>query len=82
MDEVKRVLVSKTRKNTEEGLLSMVDSIQRLGIDYYFEEEIEAALKRNHMMLEIQQGNGYDGLSEIALQFRMLRQQGYYVPTG
>ncbi|CAL5213487.1 unnamed protein product [Lathyrus oleraceus] len=72
LGEVKRLFVS---KNTDERL-SMVDSIQRLGIEYLFEGEIEATLQRNHMMLRFQ---NIQGLSQVAFQFRMLRQQGYYI---
>lgn len=85
MEEVKRVLVSKTtRKNMDEGLC-MVDSIQRLGLDYHFEEEIEATLKRMHVRLGIhgiQHGSDYQELSQVAFQFRMLRQEGYYIHSG
>ncbi|XP_058735515.1 (3S,6E)-nerolidol synthase 1-like [Vicia villosa] len=72
LDEVKRLFVS---QSTDERL-SMVDSIQRLGIEYHFEDEIEATLERKHMMLRFQ---NIQGLSQIAFQFRMLRQQGYYI---
>lgn len=75
MDEVKRLFVS---QSTDERL-SMVDSIQRLGIEYHFEDEIEATLQRKHMMLRFQ---NIQGLSQIAFQFRMLRQQGYYISPG
>lgn len=75
MGEVKRLFVS---KNTDERL-SMVDSIQRLGIEYLFEDEIEATLERKHMMLRFQ---NTQGLSQVAFQFRMLRQQGYYIRPG
>nr|QPL17968.1 terpene synthase [Lathyrus odoratus] len=72
LGEVKRLFVS---QNTDERL-SMVDSIQRLGIEYLFEDEIEATLQRKHMMLRFQ---NIQGLSQVAFQFRMLRQQGYYI---
>ncbi|KEH31174.1 putative (3S,6E)-nerolidol synthase [Medicago truncatula] len=80
LDEVKQVFVRNIRKNTDE-CLSMVDSIQRLGMEYNFEEEIEATLERKHTMLRFQnfQRNEYQGLSQAAFQFRMLRQEGYYI---
>lgn len=83
MEEVKRKLVNKARQNAD-NLLSMVDSIQRLSIEHHFEEEIEAILERKHLMLKIQgnQGNNYQELSEVALQFRLLRQEGYYIHAG
>ncbi|KAG5023254.1 hypothetical protein AAZX31_07G173000 [Glycine max] len=80
LEEVKRELVSKTRQNADHGL-SMVDSIQRLGIEYHFEEEIETILKKKLLMLRVHnhQGRAYQELSEVALQFRLLRQEGYYI---
>ncbi|KAI4296543.1 hypothetical protein L6164_036493 [Bauhinia variegata] len=61
--------------------LSMIDSIQRLGIEHHFEEEIQAALQRQQLMFGSQtyRGNDDHELSEVALQFRLLRQEGYWV---
>lgn len=83
MDELKQVFVRNIRKNTDE-CLSMVDSIKRLGMEYNFEEEIEATLERKHTMLRFKsfQRNEYQGLSQAAFQFRMLRQEGYYISPG
>ncbi|KAK7362995.1 hypothetical protein VNO77_05120 [Canavalia gladiata] len=81
LKEVKRELVDMARQNEDQGLF-MVDSIQRLGIDHHFEEEIETILKRkNYLLLRVHscQGNDYQELSKVALQFRLLRQQGYYI---
>ncbi|RDY05017.1 hypothetical protein CR513_11190, partial [Mucuna pruriens] len=80
LEEVKRELVSGARQNADHGL-SMVDSIQRLGIEHYFEEEIEAILKRKLLMLRVHnsQLNVCQELSEVARQFRLLRQKGYYI---
>jgi len=76
LDEVKREF--KIGKTTEECLY-MVDSIQRLGMEYNFEEEIEATLVRR---FHSNQENEYQGLSQAAFQFRMLRQDGYYISPG
>ncbi|KAL5054411.1 hypothetical protein RYX36_035093 [Vicia faba] len=72
LDEVKRLFV---RQSTDERL-SMVDSIQRLGIEYHFEDQIEATLQRKYTMLRFHR---IQELSQVAFQFRMLRQQGYYI---
>ncbi|KAF7802753.1 (3S,6E)-nerolidol synthase 1 [Senna tora] len=53
----------------------MIDAIQRFGIEYHFEEEIEEALQRKPLMMSSRDQDLYD----VALQFRLLRQQGYYV---
>ncbi|KAK1282520.1 (-)-germacrene D synthase [Acorus calamus] len=56
--------------------LSLIDAIQRLGLSYHFQEEINLSLK--------QINNEYcitDGLHAFALRFRLLRQHGYNTPT-
>ncbi|KAL3519579.1 hypothetical protein ACH5RR_017728 [Cinchona calisaya] len=61
--------------------LTLIDAIQRLGIDHHFQEEIEAALWRQY----VSHKNFFDqsqALDEISLCFRLLRQQGYHVPQG
>ncbi|KAK2437011.1 (3S,6E)-nerolidol synthase [Trifolium repens] len=80
LDEVKKEFVGKIGKNMDE-CLSMVDSIQRLGIEYHFEDEIEATLQRKHMMHRVQ-GYDHQELSQVAFQFRMLRQQGWWKELG
>ncbi|KAK1557625.1 hypothetical protein Q3G72_028318 [Acer saccharum] len=63
--------------------LAMIDAIQRLGIDYHFQGEIEQILQRHYMIIT----NGstthhhQHNLQEIALRFRLLRQEGYNVPA-
>ncbi|KAI4296535.1 hypothetical protein L6164_036485 [Bauhinia variegata] len=61
--------------------LSMIDSVQILGIEYHFEEEIQAVLQRQQLMFGSQtyRGNDDHELSEVALQFRLLRQEGYWI---
>ncbi|GAB4831046.1 (3S,6E)-nerolidol synthase 1 [Ancistrocladus abbreviatus] len=58
--------------------LTMIDAIQRLGVDYYFREEIKEVLDRQYVA-------NYDDhccdLHEVAVRFRLLRQEGYNVPA-
>jgi len=62
------------------GLLMLVDALQRLGIDNYFQEEIDTTLSRVHTGdLEMRSS---DELHIVALRFRLLRQHGHFVPTG
>ncbi|MED6110804.1 hypothetical protein PIB30_046282, partial [Stylosanthes scabra] len=61
--------------------LCMVDFIQRLGIDHHFEEHIEAALEKQHLIVSrdpIHFVQTYQ-LDKVALSFRLLRQGGYCV---
>ncbi|KAK4493316.1 hypothetical protein RD792_017801 [Penstemon davidsonii] len=56
--------------------LDLVDTIQRLGVGYHFEKEIDDYLKYT-CNNGGKQGN--DDLHIVALRFRLLRQQGYNV---
>ncbi|KAL0399290.1 UNVERIFIED_CONTAM: Beta-caryophyllene synthase [Sesamum radiatum] len=58
--------------------LELIDSIQRLGVSYHFEEEIDKSLQYMHdTYLECSSED--DDLHTVALRFRLLRQQGYRV---
>uniref|UniRef100_A0AAN0LI60 Terpene synthase n=1 Tax=Syringa oblata TaxID=178762 RepID=A0AAN0LI60_9LAMI len=59
--------------------LDLVDAIQRLGVGYHFETEIEKSLKYVYDTCHENYENQDGDLHTIALRFRLLRQQGYYV---
>ncbi|KAL7142138.1 hypothetical protein ABFS83_08G103300 [Erythranthe nasuta] len=59
--------------------LQLIDAIQRLGVAYHFEDEIEKSLRYIYDGQDIKNTNSND-LHFVALLFRLLRQQGYYVP--
>ncbi|KAL6311205.1 hypothetical protein AAG906_000393 [Vitis piasezkii] len=57
-------------------LLNFIDAVQRLGVAYHFKQEIEEALQ--HICNSFHDCNDMDGdLYNIALGFRLLRQQGF-----
>ena len=63
--------------------LELVDELQRLGLLYHFEIEINQILKNMNEKFR----NGKDlewnnNLYATALHFRILRQHGYYIPQG
>ena len=58
--------------------LNMIDAVQRLGIDYHFQQEIDQILHKQMSTVV----SASDDLHEVALRFRLLRQQGYFVPDG
>ncbi|XP_057956380.1 probable terpene synthase 9 [Malania oleifera] len=75
-------LKEKTRRllNSSEdhsALLKLVDSMQRLGVDYHFEEEIKGIMELVHSSVI----TGDDDLYTTALRFRLQRQYGYPVSS-
>ncbi|KAL6533752.1 Trehalose-6-P synthase/phosphatase complex synthase subunit [Orobanche hederae] len=61
--------------------LELIDVIQRLGVDYHFEKEIDESLHYIHENYpKYNTKDDEDDLRILALRFRLLRQHGYYVP--
>ncbi|KAM5585250.1 (-)-alpha-pinene synthase-like [Rosa sericea] len=62
--------------------LKLIDAIQRLGVAYHFEQEIEYALQHIHATYHDQDHYRDNGdLYTIALCFRLLRQHGYDISS-
>ncbi|XP_058072967.1 beta-cubebene synthase isoform X2 [Magnolia sinica] len=61
--------------------MNLIDAIQRLGVAYHFEMEIDKALGQMYDDHINGKDDGFDLLT-LALQFRLLRQQGYNVSAG
>ncbi|CAN4094302.1 unnamed protein product [Withania somnifera] len=80
-EEVRKMLVMAPSKSMQK--LDLINTIQRLGVAYQFESEIEESLSCMYTHYEEWIG-GLDGndLHAIALCFRLLRQQGYHVSCG
>ncbi|EEF48749.1 1,8-cineole synthase, chloroplast precursor, putative [Ricinus communis] len=74
-----RLAFSKVRKDHSQNLI-MIDALQRLGIDYHFQEETQDVLEGQYN--KIFAAHQQHHLSDAALRFRLLRQQGYYVPAS
>ncbi|KAL5804321.1 hypothetical protein ACOSQ3_031121 [Xanthoceras sorbifolium] len=72
--EVRRILVSTTENDSQK--LCLIDDVQRLGVAYHFTKEIEDELQK----LYNDSNDDDNNLYTVALRFRLLRQEGYYVP--
>nr|GMC78739.1 (3S,6E)-nerolidol synthase 1-like [Ipomoea batatas] len=65
--------------------LVVIDTMQRFGIDHYFEHQITQCLKNQHSQPLLYNNNADDNhhhLYEVSLRFRLLRQRGFHVPAG
>ena len=79
--EVRKMLMEAAHLPREQ--LKLINDIQRLGVAYHFEVEIDGALKRlNDMYQELCGTKNKDDLNIVALCFRLLRQHGYNVSSG
>ena len=75
-EEVKRMLLA-PMDNSNQRLL-IIDAVQRLGVSYHFEKEIEDALETiYHDNNDVE-----NDLYTTALRFRLLREHGFDVSCG
>ncbi|XP_063945312.1 sesquiterpene synthase 2-like [Daucus carota subsp. sativus] len=78
--EVKKMLSAGERSQQE--LISLIDDIQRLGLSYHFEAEIDTLLQHLKERFGVYYGTKTDDdLHDVALCFRLLRQQGHNVSS-
>ncbi|KVH95545.1 Terpene synthase, metal-binding domain-containing protein [Cynara cardunculus var. scolymus] len=59
--------------------IQLIDAIQRLGVAYHFEKEIEEALQHVYRTYGHQGIHNNNNLQSVSLWFRILRQQGFNV---
>lgn len=62
--------------------LELIDLLQRLGISYQFEDEIKRLLNSIYCNHNIDDKWKKENLHATALEFRILRQNGYSIPQG
>ncbi|XP_062087434.1 (3S,6E)-nerolidol synthase 1-like [Humulus lupulus] len=85
------ILADYDHQHSIEGL-NLVNAVLRLGIDYHFQDEINAILEREHLKISsgdddvvnhgfYNNNNVQDYLYDVSLRFRLLRQGGYDVST-
>ncbi|KAG6685681.1 hypothetical protein I3842_12G124100 [Carya illinoinensis] len=81
-EEVRRMLMAPVDEPSQK--LELIDAIQRLGISYHFESEIDSVLQEIHKYYYYREDEleiSDHGLYTVALRFRLLRQQGYNIPS-
>uniref|UniRef100_A0ACD6ACK4 Uncharacterized protein n=1 Tax=Avena sativa TaxID=4498 RepID=A0ACD6ACK4_AVESA len=76
MDELKEDVHSlfETLKGSAMEEMNLVETLQRLGIDHLFQEQIHTVLEEIH-----QSESNSGSLYEVALRFRLLREHGLWV---
>ncbi|KAJ9676261.1 hypothetical protein PVL29_024996 [Vitis rotundifolia] len=78
-EEVRKELMAAAGNPSQ--LLNFIDAVQRLGVAYHFEREREESLQ--HIYDRFHDADDTDDdLYNIALRFRLLRQQGYNISCG
>ncbi|KAK7324634.1 hypothetical protein VNO77_28356 [Canavalia gladiata] len=81
-EEVKKMFQSSTNENITQKL-NFIDTVQRLGVSYHFEQEINGVLEQIHnKFLKNNAINEDFDLYFLALLFRLLRQQGYQISSN
>ncbi|KAL0335050.1 UNVERIFIED_CONTAM: (-)-alpha-terpineol synthase [Sesamum radiatum] len=82
--EVKKMLVQEKELSRVEELLELIDDLQRLGMSYHFEDEINQMLGCLYEQKYAWGTNNSEGkernLHSTSLAFRLLRQHGFSVP--
>ncbi|KAH6757576.1 hypothetical protein C2S51_038724 [Perilla frutescens var. frutescens] len=79
-EEVRRMIVATEPTMAEK--LNLIDSIERLGISYHFDKEIDEQLHNFcNAFVQIME-NHHHHLHTVALYFRLLRQHGCNISTG
>ncbi|KAK4576375.1 hypothetical protein RGQ29_027084 [Quercus rubra] len=74
-DEVRNELFAITDHLSQQ--LGFIDALQRLGVAYHFEREIQEALE--HIYTAFNDKNDVDDVYKVSLAFRLLRQEGFKV---
>ncbi|KAJ0017566.1 hypothetical protein Pint_11409 [Pistacia integerrima] len=61
--------------------LELIDHLERLGVSYHFQDEIKRILSKIHNNNSSYYKQRKESLHAVALEFRLLRQHGYDIPT-
>ena len=78
-EEVKLMLMKVTDPLSQ---LEQIDILQRLGLSYHFEAEIKSILEGIYNRSSCIEAWKKNNLHATALEFRLLRQHGVWLPQG
>lgn len=81
-EKVKMMLIAAVDDAPSTKKLKLIDAIQRLGVSYHFESEIDELLLNIHKNHQLNIEDNDKDLYTSALCFRLLRQQGFYISCG
>ncbi|KAL3334810.1 hypothetical protein AABB24_031164, partial [Solanum stoloniferum] len=74
-ERIRKMLVEAPEGSLQK--LELIDAIQRLGVAYHFNNEIETSIQN---IFDASQQND-DNLHVVSLRFRLVRQQGHYMSS-
>ncbi|KAL8521891.1 hypothetical protein ACS0TY_012154 [Phlomoides rotata] len=78
-EEIRSFIVASDGRKMEERL-NLIDNIERLGVAYHFEKEIDEQIQEFYNAYPTLEND--DDLHTVALYFRLLRQHGHDISTG
>nr|AAL25826.1 cyclase [Nicotiana tabacum] len=80
LKEIVRKMLVETPDNSTQKLV-LIDTIQRLGLAYHFNDEIENSIQNIFNLSQNSENDNEHNLYVAALRFRLARQQGYYMSS-
>lgn len=80
-EEAKSMLMAKGTIATARGMLVLIDTLERLGVAYHFDQEIENQLLEIFNLLS-HDDDDIDDLFTTALGFRLLRQHRHHANSS
>ena len=80
-EEVRQIVLETTASRELVLKLELVDTLQRIGVDYHYRKEIDELLRDVHLDAQHEEGCD-DDLYVVSLRFYLLRKHGYNVSSG
>lgn len=77
--ETMRKMLVEVPEDSEQKLV-LIDAMQRLGVAYHFDNEIEASIQNIFDASQLYKEND-DNLYVVSLRFRLVRQKGHYMSS-